>query len=60
MNDNRGERGRIIHFVFEVILKLVQKENEVNEVDVKLSVVCVHCYVGQRKEERGKLKNLES
>lgn len=28
--------------------------------DVKLSVVCVHCYVGQRKEERGKLKNLES
>lgn len=57
MNDNKGERGRIIHFVFEVILKLVQKENEV---DVKLSVVCVHCYVGQRKEERGKLKNLES
>lgn len=39
MNDNREERGRIIHFVFEVVLKLLQKENEVNEVDVKLSVV---------------------
>ena len=52
MNDNRGERGRIIHFVFEVILKLLQKRMKLMKFDVKLSVVLY------KIKRRGAIKGL--